>query len=100
MNSEDIFAIGQSLNFYPETDEYLQTINTNTLFETYYKNSLTDLFETRKRLFKFKSVLPLSILLKYTLADIFIIDGKTYSINSISTNLQTGESKLELLNQL
>jgi len=100
LNSEDIFATGQSLNFYPENDEYPQIANTNTLFENYYKESLKSLFEPQKRLFKFTSILPLSILLKYTLADVFVIDGKYYDINSISTNLQTGESKLELLNRL
>jgi hypothetical protein len=100
LNSEDIFATGQSLNFYPENDEYTQTVNTNTLFETYYRNSLVDLFEPQKRLFKFTAILPLRVLLKYTLADKFEIDNKTYKINSIKTNLQTGESKLELLNDL
>jgi hypothetical protein len=44
--------------------------------------------------------LPLKILRNYTLADRFIINGNSYKINSINTNLETGKSDLELLNDL
>jgi hypothetical protein len=100
MNSEDIFATGQSLNFYPETDEYFETVNNNTLFETYYKTQFKDLFEIEKRIIKFNAILPLNILLKYSLADKFEINSKLYKINSITTNLQTGKSSIELLNEI
>ena len=100
MNSEDIFATGQSLNFYPETDEYFEAVNENTLFETYYKTQFADLFEIDKRIIKITAILPLRILLKYSLADKFEIDNKLYKINSITTNLQTGKSSIELLSEI
>ena len=100
LNSEDIFATGQSLNFYPETEEYPGVSNPNTLFETYYKNQFKDLFEIQKRLIKITANLPLSVLLKYSLADKFIVNNKYYTINSITTNLQTGKSSIELLNDI
>ena len=100
MNSEDIFALGQSLNFYPETDEYPGIVNTNTLFENYYKDYFKDLFENKQRLSKITALLPLSILLNYTLADRFVVNGVSYKINSINSNLQTGESSIELLNEI
>jgi hypothetical protein len=34
------------------------------------------------------------------LADRFVINGKSYKINSIKTNLKNGKSDLELLNDL
>jgi hypothetical protein len=52
------------------------------------------------RLTKVTIYLPLSILLNYTLADRFIINGNSYKINSITTNLENGKSELELLNDL
>ena len=52
----------------------------------------------KRRIIKFKAFLPLKILRKYTLADKFIINNQEYRINSITTNLGTGESDLELLN--
>ena len=41
--------------------------------------------------------LPLKILTKYRLNDIFIISGNKYRINTIQTNLNSGKSNLELL---
>ena len=42
--------------------------------------------------------LPLSVLLRYSLRDVFRINELDYNINSLQTNLLTGKSKIELLN--
>ena len=42
--------------------------------------------------------LPLSVLLRYSLRDVFRINALDYNINSLQTNLLTGKSKIELLN--
>ena len=49
---------------------------------------------------KVTAYLPLKILLNFTLADRFDINGQRYKINSIKTNLQDGKSEIELLNEL
>ena len=64
------------------------------------KIMLSDVFNEKRRITKIKAFLPLKVLLTYTLADVFIINGKKYKINSITSNLQTGESDLELLNEV
>lgn len=87
-----------SINFYSELNEWTASVNNNSLFEENYKEYIKDVFNEKRRLTKVKAFLPLRILLKYTLADTFIIAGKQYKINSITTNLQTGESDMELLN--
>ena len=87
-----------SINFYSEINEWDGVVNNNSLFEENYKEYIQDVFNEKRRLTKVKAFLPLRILLKYTLADTFIIAGKQYKINSITTNLQTGESDMELLN--
>ena len=87
-----------TINFYSELNEWTATVNNNSLFEENYKEYIQDVFNEKRRLTKVKAFLPLRILLKYTLADTFIIAGKEYKINSITTNLQTGESDMELLN--
>ena len=89
-----------SLNFKAEIDEYAGVTYTDSLFDGYYKNYILDVFNPKARLTKIKAYLPLSILLNFTLADQFSINDKTYKINSITTNLQTGESNMELLNVL
>ena len=90
----------QSLLFNAEIDPYTKSVVTETLFKNYYQNYIEDVFDEKRRLTKVKAFLPLRILLKYTLADRFIISGKEYKINSITTNLQTGESDMELLNEV
>jgi hypothetical protein len=90
-----------NINFFAEINEYTGTTDfTDTLFNVYYKNYITSVFNESNRLTKVTAYLPLSILLNYTLADRFIINGNSYKINSINTNLETGKSELELLNDL
>ena len=98
------FSSGTStanINFKLEKNEYTGDSSfTGTLFENYYSNYITDVFNTKNRITKVKAYLPLRILLNFTLADRFDINGKRYKINSIETNLATGESNIELLNEL
>jgi len=90
-----------NINFKNELNEYTGDNSfTGTLFENYYSNYITNVFNTKNRLTKVKAYLPLRILLNFTLADRFDINGKRYKINSIETNLATGESNIELLNEL
>ena len=98
------FSSGTStanINFKLEKNEYTgDSAFTGTLFQNYHTNYITNVFDTKNRLTKVKAYLPLKILLNFTLADRFDINGKRYKINSIDTNLATGESNIELLNEL
>lgn len=98
------FSSGTStdnINFKLEKNEYTgDSAFTGTLFQNYHTNYITNVFNTKNRLTKVKTYLPLRILLNFTLADNFDINGKRYKINSIETNLATGESNIELLNEL
>jgi len=90
-----------NINFNNEINEYsLDNTFTNTLFEAYHKDYISDVFDATNRLTKLTAYLPLRILLNYTLADRFNISGTTYKINSIKTNMLTGKSDLELLNDI
>ena len=90
----------QSLNYHAEYDEYTGNPNENTLFNTYYKNYIKDLFDKRKRLTQASAYLPLSITENLSLADKIIIFDKLYRINKITTNFETNRSQLELTNIL
>lgn len=91
-----------NIHFKAELNEYDRPLATfsDTLFERYYKNYITAIFQRKNRLTKIKAKLPLSILLNYELNDILVINGINYRINSITTNLTTGEADIELLNVL
>jgi hypothetical protein len=111
--ADDIFVSGEdyelvnvpnfTLNFDIEIDEYSRYnfgTYTRSLFKVFYETYITDAFNPKKRIFKLTAHLPNSILLNYKLNDRFQIGDKVFTINSIDTNLKTGESKLELLNVL
>ena len=91
----------QNINFAPEFNEYTGTSDfTDTLFEVFYKNYITSVFNPKNRITKVSAYLPMKILLNYTLADRFIIGDHQYKINSITTNFKSGKSEIELLNDL
>lgn len=94
------YGTSQSINFGEEVDEYTGLAEDDSLFENYYKNYIVDTFSAKRRLVKVKAYLPLRILLNYQLNDVFVINGREYIINSVNTNMLTGESNLELLNKL
>jgi hypothetical protein len=95
----------KNINFKNEQNEYAigsdvgnAFLFTDTLFSQYYTTYITQTFTRSNRIIKLKAFLPLKILLNYTLADKFIYKGRKHQINSITTNLNTGESQIELLN--
>jgi hypothetical protein len=89
-----------NIHFSQEKNEYHNTELKNSLFDFYYKNYIVSVFNSKNRLTKVTAYLPLRILLNYTLADRFIISNNSYKINSITTDLQSGKSEIELLNDL
>lgn len=70
----------------------------NSLFEDYYKNYIINVFDVKARMLKVKAILPSSELANLKLYNRVIFYDKKYIINSITIDLNTGESKLELLN--
>lgn len=97
-NTTDLSVDAQTLNFESELDEYNNIELENTLFETYYKTYISDVFDSKNRLTKISAFLPAKLLIKLTLADRLIINEKKYKINSITTNMKNGKSEIELLN--
>jgi len=90
-----------NINFKAELNEWTNTNNfTGTLFDLYYKDYIMSVFNPKNRLTTLKAYLPLSVLLNFKLNDRMKIVDRLFIINKITTNLTTGESTLELLNEL
>lgn len=90
----------QTINFNATPDEWTLQTTEQSLFNNYHKNYISGVFNESNRLTTITAHLPLKILLKYQLADRFIITGKSYKINSIETDFYTGKSTIELLNDI
>ena len=91
-----------NLNFGSEINTYTLTDyggTNNSLFQTYYTNYITRVFNKKTRIFKFNAMLPLRVLLDLTLDDLIVVGTRAYTINKMSTKLQSGETDFELLNE-
>ena len=90
-----------NLNFGAEINEYALTsavFSDSSLFRKEYIDYVSAVFNTKRRITKVKAFLPLRIVIALKLNDKITMRNETYIINSVTTNLQTGESDFELLN--
>jgi len=86
-----------ALNFGSDMSSfYLEPIN-NGLFKDYYFDYLNNLYSLKSRMVKVSMRLPYSELLALRLNDRIVIRDKRYIINSFTTDLDTFESKFELI---
>jgi hypothetical protein len=90
----------QTIHFGEETDEYFAEKNPNSLFNNYYFNYIVPIYNEKSRLSKFEATLPLRLVTKLELNDKLIISGRTYKINRIQMNINTGKATLELINEV
>lgn len=86
-----------TLNFGAEYDEFNGDVNTNSLFSRFYQQYIEQSFNLKGRIIKISAQLPVSFILNYTVNDIIVINGQEYYINSLTTNLATGKTELELI---
>lgn len=91
--SDDTCHFSVEINEYTGASDF-----EGSLFANYYQDYISDVFNSKRRLTKVKAYLPTRFLISYSLADTLRIADREYKINSITTNLNTGESDLELLN--
>ncbi|MEY3499970.1 MAG: hypothetical protein RL308_1639 [Bacteroidota bacterium] len=92
-NGTDTF----SLNFNEQQSTLTNELIGNSLYQTYYQNYLTNIFDSKARLIKVSGILPTSLLTTLKLNDRLIIRDKRYLINNMVIDLTTGEVQFELL---
>ena len=100
VNATSANDVTNTLNFGTEVDPYLLQGFENSLYNSYWQDYITDLYDTSRRLFTFSAVLPLRIMLELKVNDKITILERDYIINSVSINISTGETTLELLNNV
>mgnify|MGYP003634025980 FL=1 len=74
-----------------------QAMNKN-LYSNHYAKYIDDIFNIRKRVFKYQAQLPIHIVTKLQLNDTLEIKGNYYKIDKYSYNLLTGKTTLTLIN--
>jgi hypothetical protein len=91
---------GFSLCFGNEFNIVTQETEPNSLYQTYYANHLGNLYDLQQRLFSFTAMLPTGTLTNLKMNDKIIIKDKRYLINDISSTLNNGEVKMNLIREL
>jgi hypothetical protein len=89
----------ENIHFNAEINEFTGTEFDDTLFKRYYEKYITSVFNRRNRLTKVTAYLPVKIMRELDLSDTIIINGRSYLINSMNMNLNTGKTEFELLNK-
>jgi len=87
-----------SLNWGEEQSVNVPTsLASNSLFELWYKNYISGLYDIRCRLINLKTKIPTTMLSGLKLNDRIIYKDKKYIFNNFTSNLTNGEVSMELI---
>ena len=99
-SSSQSVGTSKTLAFGARMDPYqLQSINAS-LYQEYWQDYITDLYDKSRRMVQVKAILPVGHLIKLQLNDSVIWGNDKYTINTADVNVTTGEVTFELLNQV
>jgi len=88
----------QTLNWGVENSVWNLDIAPNGLYQQFYSNYINNLYNQRTRVVKAKAHFNTNLLTSINLNDRIILSNKRYLINTMTTDLTTGEVNLELIN--
>jgi hypothetical protein len=92
------FSYLRTLNWGIEISPFYLEQSTNGLFKRYYANSIFNIYNQRTRVLKVKAHFNTNLLTSLKLNDKIALSNKRYTINTMTTDLTSGEVNLELLN--
>jgi len=88
--------VTSSLNFGADNSSFFQVPIDKSLYQNWWYNYIADLYNRKTRVLTLKCVLPVTILYKLTLNDLFIIGDMKYKISTAKVDLTTGKSDIEI----
>lgn len=71
-----------------------------SLYQTYWEDYITDLYNSKRRLVQVEGVLPLGKILNLQLNDKIIWNNQKWIVNTANVNMTTGRVRFELLNDV
>lgn len=93
-----IGSTNYSLNFGNEISSLLLNPIENSLYNVYYYNYLSNIYNYKTRKYSFKAIFPISLLTKLKLNDRVVIRDTRYLIDNMQIDLTSGEVNLTLIN--
>ena len=100
INNRVASSVTQMLTYGLEVDPYHEQSFSETLYNQFWEDYITDLYSSQRRIYQMKAILPFNVSSKLKMNDKLDINGRRYVINEIQINLRTDEATLELLNDV
>jgi hypothetical protein len=97
-NDSSLSSNTLSLAFGASIDPYFGGQITRGLYNEYYKDQINALYDSRTRITDVEAVLPLSTIVTLQMNDYIVIGDLKFSINELKINLNTGRTKMKLIN--
>mgnify|MGYP006088622997 CR=1 FL=1 len=92
--------VTQMLTYGLNVDPFHEQSFSETLYNQFWEDYITDLYSTSRRVYSMKAKMPFNISAQLRMNDKLNIAGRRYVINEIKINLTTNEATLELLNDV
>jgi hypothetical protein len=102
-STENDFILEQvrnSINYSTDNSTFLFSEINKNLYSNFWSDYISDLYSTKRRVSNWNANLPIGKIIKLKPNDRIVIQDKSYIINSMKTNLNTGDVDLELLNYI
>lgn len=100
INNRVAADVTQMLTYGLDVDPLHEQSFSQTLYNQFWEDYITDLYSVSRRVYQMKAILPFKVASKLRMNDKLDINGRRYVINEIQINLRTQEATLELLNDV
>lgn len=100
INNRVAADVTQMLTYGLDVDPFHEQSFVQTLYNQFWEDYVTDLYDASRRVYSLKARLPAKVLTTLRLNDKLDISGRRYIINQAKVNLTTNEATLELLNDV
>ena len=100
INKKVAADVTQMLTYGLDVDPLHEQSFSQTLYNQFWEDYITDLYSVSRRVYQMKAILPFKVASKLRMNDKLDINGRRYVINEIQINLRTREATLELLNDV
>lgn len=89
-----------SINWGSDIDPFFLEPIGKSLYQTYWEDYITDLYNSKRRLVQVEGVLPLGKMLTLQLNDKIIWNNQKWIVNTANVNMTSGRVRFELLNDV
>lgn len=100
INSRTAADVTQMLTYGLEVDPLHEQSFSQTLYNQFWEDYITDLYSASRRVYSLKARFPAKVISALRMNDKLDIAGRRYVINQVKVNLRTNEATLELLNDV